>query len=47
MIKTARQHKDLIRHLSKDNAADAQILMRIAQMFRFEKLLRQYLEVLL
>lgn len=28
MIKTARQLKDLIRNLSKDKAADAQILMR-------------------
>ncbi len=28
MIKTARQLKDLIRNLSKKNAADAQILMR-------------------
>ena len=28
MIKTARQLKDLIRNLSRKNAADAQILMR-------------------
>ena len=28
MIKTARQLKDLIRNLSKDKSADAQILMR-------------------
>ena len=28
MIKTARQLKDLIRNLSKKNAADAQVLMR-------------------
>ena len=27
MIKTARQLKDLIRNLSKDKSADAQILM--------------------
>ena len=30
MIKTARQLKDLIRNLSKDKSADAQILMRLS-----------------
>ena len=35
MIKTARQLKDLIRNLSKKNAADAQILMRNYMMERF------------
>lgn len=35
MIKTARQLKDLIRNLSKENAADAQILMRNYMMERF------------
>ena len=35
MIKTARQLKDLIRNLSKDRAADAQILMRNYMMERF------------
>ena len=35
MIKTARQLKDLIRNLSKKNAADAQILMRKYMMERF------------
>lgn len=35
MIKTARQLKDLIRNLSKDKAADAQILMRNYMMERF------------
>ena len=32
MIKTARQLKDLIRNLSKKNAADAQILMLLMPM---------------
>ncbi len=35
MIKTARQLKDLIRNLSKEKAADAQILMREYMMERF------------
>ena len=35
MIKTARQLKDLIRNLSRKNAADAQILMRNYMMERF------------
>ena len=35
MIKTAKQLKDLIRNLSKKNAADAQILMRNYMMERF------------
>ena len=35
MIKTARQLKDLIRKLSKDKSADAQILMRNYMMERF------------
>ena len=35
MIKTARQLKDLIRNLSKKNAADTQILMRNYMMERF------------
>ena len=35
MVKTARQLKDLIRNLSKDKAADAQILMRNYMMERF------------
>lgn len=35
MIKTARQLKDLIRNLSKKNAADAQVLMRNYMMERF------------
>ena len=35
MIKTARQLKDLIRNLSKKNAADAQILMCNYMMERF------------
>ena len=35
MIKTARQLKDLIRNLSKKNAADAQFLMRNYMMERF------------
>ena len=35
MIQTARQLKDLIRNLSKKNAADAQILMRNYMMERF------------
>lgn len=35
MIQTARQLKDLIRKLSRKNAADAQILMRNYMMERF------------
>ena len=35
MIKTARQLKDLIRNLSRKNAADAQILLRYSMMERF------------
>lgn len=35
MIKTARQLKDLIRNLSRKNAADAQVLMRNYMMERF------------
>lgn len=35
MIKTSRQLKDLIRNLSKEKAADAQILMRNYMMERF------------
>lgn len=35
MIKTARQLKDLIRNLSRDKSADAQILMRNYMMERF------------
>ena len=35
MIKTARQLKDLIRNLSKNKSADAQILMRNYMMERF------------
>ena len=35
MIKTARQLKDLIRNLSKEKTADAQILMRNYMMERF------------
>ena len=35
MIKTARQLKDLIRNLSRENSADAQILMRNYMMERF------------
>lgn len=35
MIKTAKQLKDLIRNLSKKNAADAQVLMRNYMMERF------------
>ena len=35
MVNTARQLKDLIRNLSKKNAADAQILMRNYMMERF------------
>lgn len=35
MIQTARQLKDLIRNLSRKNAADAQILMRNYMMERF------------
>ena len=35
MIKTARQLKDLIRNLSREKSADAQILMRNYMMERF------------
>ena len=35
MIKTSRQLKDLIRNLSKDKSADAQVLMRNYMMERF------------
>lgn len=35
MLKTARQLKDLIRNLSKEKSADAQILMRNYMMERF------------
>lgn len=35
MIQTARQLKDLIRNLSRKNAADAQIFMRNYMMERF------------
>lgn len=35
MIKTAKQLKDLIRNLSRKNAANAQILMRNYMMERF------------
>ena len=35
MIKAARQLKDLIRNLSKEKSADAQILMRNYMMERF------------
>ena len=35
MIKTSKQLKDLIRNLSKKNAADAQLLMRNYMMERF------------
>lgn len=35
MIQTARQLKDLIRNLSRKNAADAQILLRNYMMERF------------
>lgn len=35
MIKTARQLKDLIRNLSSEKSADAQILMRNYMMERF------------
>ena len=35
MIKTARQLKDLIRNLSKEKSADAQLLMRNYMMERF------------
>ena len=35
MIKTARQLKDLIRNLSREKSADAQLLMRIYMMERF------------
>ena len=41
MIKTARQLKDLIRNLSKKNAADAQVLMRNYMMERFLERLAQ------
>ena len=35
MIKTSKQLKDLIRNLSKNKSADAQILMRNYMMERF------------
>ena len=35
MIKTSRQLKDLIRNLSKEKAADAQLLMRNYMMERY------------
>ena len=35
MIKTAKQLKDLIRNLSREKSADAQILMRNYMMERF------------
>ena len=35
MIKTARQLKDIIRNLSKEKVADAQLLMRNYMMERF------------
>ena len=35
MIKTARQLKDLIRNLSREKSADAQLLMRNYMMERF------------
>ena len=35
MIKTSRQLKDLIRNLSKEKVADAQLLMRNYMMERF------------
>ena len=35
MIKTSRQLKDLIRNLSKEKSADAQVLMRNYMMERF------------
>lgn len=35
MIKTAKQLKDLIRNLSKEKSADAQLLMRNYMMERF------------
>ena len=37
MIKTARQLKDLIRNLSKEKSADAQILMRNYMMERVSR----------
>ncbi len=39
MIKTARQLKDLIRNLSREKSADAQILMRNYMMERFLELI--------
>ena len=35
MIKTSRQLKDLIRNMSKDKSADAQVLLRNYMMERF------------
>lgn len=35
MIKTAKQLKDLVRNLSKEKSADAQLLMRNYMMERF------------
>ena len=39
MIKTARQLKDLIRNLSREKSADAQLLMRNYMMERFLELI--------
>ena len=51
MIKTARQLKDLIRNLSKDKAADAQILMRNYMMERFliirQRIIMYYIKIIL
>ena len=48
MIKTARQLKDLIRNLSREKSADAQLLMRNYMMERFlERIsLSEYAETL-
>ncbi len=42
MIMTSRQLKDLIRNLSKENVADAQILMRNYMIERFLGCNKQY-----
>ena len=47
MIKTARQLKDLIRNLSKDKSADAQILMRNYMMERFLERIANLIENML
>ena len=51
MIKTARQLKDLIRNLSKDKSADAQILMRNYMMERFliirQRTIMYYIKIIL